>query len=497
VSVRLLAVDLGAESGRGVLGTLDDRGLTVEEVHRFPNLPVPVRGTLYWDVLGLYRGVRECLERAVRRGGEPLRAIGVDAWGVDFALLDRAGQLLGNPVHYRDRRTEGAMEDVLRRVPAEEVYQRTGIQFLPFNTLYQLYALAARDDPQLAAAETLLTIPDLLHYWLSGRRVAEFTNATTTQCYDPVAGGWARSLLERLGIPPGIFPPVVPPGTVLGPLEGALAEEFGAAEVLVVAPASHDTGSAVAAVPLSAPEAAYLSSGTWSLLGLEVTAPRITPEAMAFNVTHEGGVAGTFRLLKNVMGLWLLQECRRAWAAEGQTWDYEALVRLAEAAPRGGPLLDPDDPRFLPPGDMPARIRRYCAETGQSVPAGPGEVVRTVLESLALKYRWVLGRLEALIGRRVPAIHVVGGGARNQVLCQWTADATGRPVLAGPVEATAIGNLLVQAMGLGAVADLAEARELVRRSFPPQVYEPRDPGPWEEAWVRFVALVGAPVPREG
>lgn len=507
--IRMIAVDIGAESGRVMLGSLEDGFLSVREVHRFPNIPVQVRGTLYWDILRLFNGIKEGIVRAARVAGGSIASIGVDTWGVDFALLDRQGKLIGNPVHYRDRRTAGMMEEVFRRVPPEEIYTRTGIQFMPINTLYQLFSMVRRGDPQLEIAQTFLTIPDLLHYWLSGVAVCEFTNATTTQCYDPLHRDWAWDLLRRLEIPTHLFPEVRPAGTVLGPLLPEVADEMGLSGVQVIAPASHDTGSAVAAVPFQHPDAVYISSGTWSLVGVEVQAPVIHEQARRYNFTNEGGVDGTFRLLKNVMGLWLLQECRRTWARKAglpleedpgssrihairgtqQAWDYEALVRQAEMASPLRSLIDPDDPRFLPPGDMPARIQAFCRETGQPVPEEPGAIVRCILESLALKYRWVIERLEELLGRSIPAIHIVGGGARNAVLCQWTADATGRPVLAGPVEATAIGNLMVQAMALGYVSNLREAREVIHRSFAPVIYEPHSSAMWDEAYERFVASI--------
>ena len=486
---RMLALDLGAESGRAVLGLFDGERLTVQEVHRFPNVPVQVGETLYWDILRLFEGVKESLARASRATGGGIASIGVDTWGVDFALLDRRGRLLGNPVHYRDRRTQGMMGEVFRHVPPEEIYRRTGIQFMPINTLYQLFAMVHGKDPQLEIAETFLTIPDLLHYWLSGEKACEFTNATTTQCYDPVVGDWARDLLDRLGIPTHIFPQVIRPGTVLGELVPEVAEDVGLPRVRITAPASHDTASAVAAIPFRHPQAAYISSGTWSLVGVELRTSSIIQQAMAENFTHEGGVAGTFRLLKNVMGLWLLQECRRTWATQGQTWDYEALVRLAETAPPLRALVDPDDPRFLAPGDMPGRISSFCQETSQPTPESPAEVVRCIFESLALKYRWVIERLNTLLGWRIPVVHVVGGGARNEVLCQWTADATGLPVLAGPAEATAIGNLIVQAMALGLVQNLEQARQVVQRSFTPALYEPKNSAIWDEAYDRFVMML--------
>jgi rhamnulokinase len=478
---RLLAVDLGAESGRVVVGRFDGMRLTLDEVHRFPNVPVTATGTLYWDALRLFSDLVD----GVRAAGA-VDSIGVDTWGVDFGLLDRAGRLLGNPIHYRDRRTAGMVAEALRRVPAGEIYAQTGIQLLEINSLYQLLAMRLVDDPQLEAADRLLMMPALFTTWLCGSGASELTAVSTTGCYDPQARDWARGLLDALDIPTRIFGEIVAPGTVLGPLLPEL--ELGTARV--VATASHDTASAVAAVPFEPGRAgAYISSGTWSLVGLELSAPVIEPAALDADLTNEAGAEGTFRLLRNVMGLWLLQECRRAWSRAGRAWLYDDLVAAAESAPAFGPLIDPDDERFLRPGDMPGAIADACRESGQEIITDTGRVVRCALESLALRYRWTLDCLEAVTGRAVDAVHVVGGGARNRLLCQMTADATGRPVVAGPVEATAAGNLLVQALALDLVGSLAEARELVRGSFPLERYEPRCHERWEEAWARFQGML--------
>jgi rhamnulokinase len=485
------AVDLGAESGRVMLGRFDGERLGLEEVHRFPNAPVYVHDSLQWDVLRLWSDVQHGLAACARQGGGPPASVGVDAWGVDFGLLGRDGHLLGNPVHYRDARTRGMMEAACERVPRAEIFARTGIQFLPINTLYQLLALVAGRSPALAAATTLLTIPDLFHYWLSGRQANELTNATTTQCFDPGSGEWAWTLLDGLGIPRRIFGEVVPPGTVLGPLRPALAAELGWRGVPVVAPASHDTGSAVAAAPLQGSGAIYLSSGTWSLMGVELDAPIVDARSLACNFTNEGGVGGTFRLLKNIMGLWLVQECRRTWASQGDDFTYAQLMEQAERSPPVASLIAASDERFLAPGDMPARLRSFCRETGQQVPESTGAVVRCALESLALEYRWTAERLEELTGRPAAVIHVIGGGAKNVLLNQWTADATGRTVLAGPVEATALGNVLVQALAAGHLASLVEGRELIRRSFPVQIFAPRPSEEWESAFQRYLRLRGS------
>jgi len=487
-TVDLLAFDLGAESGRAILGRYDGDRLRLFEVHRFANGPVRAPDGIHWDVRRLFTEVKRGLALCGQQYGTPA-SIGVDTWGVDFALLDRHGELLGDPFHYRDGRTNGVIEQAFRRVPRQEIFQQTGIQFMQFNTLYQLFSMALAGSPVLKSARTFLTIPDLFNYWLSGRAVCEFTNATTTQFYDPRAGAWATSLLEKFGIPTRFLPEVVSPGTVLGGLLPSVAEETGLGAVPVVAPACHDTGSAVAAVPASGADYAYISSGTWSLVGAEVREPVITAESLANNFTNEGGVGGTFRLLKNVQALWLLQECRRAWAEQGQDISYDDLVRMAEAAPPFAALVDPDDPSFLSPPDMSAAIEAFCTATRQPPPRDRGATVRCVLESLALKYRWVLERIEEMRRRPISVVHVVGGGCRNGLLCRFTADATGLPVLAGPVEATAAGNVIVQAMALGHLSSLDEGRALVRRSFEVTQYEPGERGPWDEAYGRFKEIL--------
>lgn len=492
-----LAIDLGAESGRATLGRFDGERVALGEIHRFPNGPVRVVGGLHWDILRLFGEIKAGLTKAAHETGGRLAGVGVDAWGVDFALLDRDGNLLSNPYHYRDGRTAGMPERAFARVPRAEIYRATGIQFMPINTLYQL--LAMEGSPILGAADTLLLIPDLIGYWLTGRKRCEYTNATTTQLCDPATGDWARPLIERLRLPGQIFPPLVPPGQGLGPLLPEVAEEVGlASAVSISAVASHDTASAVVAVPAEVGAGAgagerrfaYISSGTWSLVGVELPQPVVTRGSLEANFTNEGGFGGTTRFLKNVMGLWLLQECRRTWSREGSTPTYEALIAAAEAAPAGGPLVDPDWPPFLPPGDMPARIRRFCRATGQPEPGDPGATVRCVIESLALKYRWVIEQIVELTGRPVETIHVVGGGAQNDLLCRLTAGATGRPVLAGPAEATALGNLMVQAFARGSVGSLAEIRAVVRRSTEIRQYPPEGPrSAWDEAWGRFLRIM--------
>ncbi|NLT73941.1 MAG: rhamnulokinase [Chloroflexi bacterium] len=487
-SSRYLAFDLGAESGRAVVGTLSGEQLALETIHRFSNGPVRVFDGLYWDVLHLWSQVQAGL-LAYRRDYEaPLQGIGLDTWGVDFALLDANGQLLGNPRHYRDPRNAAMLALALERVPREEIFAATGIQFMQLNSLYQLLAMREHGDSALDQARKLLMMPDLLNYWLTGTAASEFTVATTTQFYDPRARDWARDLLRRLGLPTDILPRVLQPGTVLGPLARPLVEESGLGEVPVILPATHDTGSAVAAVPAVGSGYVYLSSGTWSLIGIEAPEPIITPEALAYNFTNEGGIGGTYRVLKNIMGLWLVQECRRTWGLEGETLSYDEITALAEAAPAFGPLVEPDATGFIAPGDMPARIQAFCERSGQLAPRSRGEIVRCALESLACKYRWAVEKLECMAGRPLQVIHIVGGGSQNRLLCQFTADATHRPVVAGPVEATAIGNIMMQAIARGHIGTLEDGRRLVARSFATQTYTPREDDGWERAYDRFLDI---------
>jgi rhamnulokinase len=486
-SKNLVAIDLGAESGRAVVGKFEGRQLALHEVHRFRNGPVRVAGHLHWDVLRLFDEIQNGLQLAARQYGD-VASLGVDTWGVDFGLLDRTGTLIGNPYHYRDHRTDGVMEQVFARVPRAQVFAATGIQFMQLNTLYQLYAMAG--TPALEMAETLLMMPDLFNYWLTGEKVGEFTIATTTQFYDSRNNAWANDLLKRLGLPTQIMPRVIPSATIIGPRLPDLADQAGLKETQVVAPACHDTGSAVAAVPARSDQYAYISSGTWSLMGVVTPQPIITDMTRDFNFTNEGGVGGAIRLLKNITGLWLVQECRRAWARAGDELSYDVITAMAEQASPFRAFVDPDHSSFLNPEDMPQAICSYCDKTGQPVLCDRGVLVRIALESLACKYRLTLERLEKILapsGKRLEAIHIVGGGSQNQLLCQFTADVCGRPVYAGPVEATALGNVLAQAMAMGYCASWGEAREIVREAFPPKVYEPRDAqrAAWDEAYTRF------------
>ena len=483
------AADLGAASGRVVVGAVMDGAVRLEEVHRFPNLPVTKGGTLQWDIFALYRSVLEGIRRVART--QTIVSIGVDSWAVDYGLLDAGGQLLGNPVHYRDRRTDGIMERVLTQVPAPELYARTGIQFLPINTIYQLAAAAG--TAQLETARTLLLIPDLMVYWLTGEVGAERTNASTTQLLDARTGEWAQDIVRRIGVDPGLLPPLRTAGTTAGVLLPDTMQVVGLrTAVPVVSVCSHDTASAVVAVPAGEVLFAYISCGTWSLVGVELDAPILTEESRAANFTNEIGADGTVRYLRNVMGLWLLQECLRTWGVHDRADHVEALMSAAARAEPLAVVIDPDLVEFLPPGDMPARIANVCRRTGQPVPVDRAATVRCILDSLALAFRAAILDAERLSGREVEVVHIVGGGARNAFLCQLTADACGLPVVAGPVEATALGNVLIQARAAGAIrGGLRELRAHVPASEVLGRYEPRgDRAAWQAAAER-AGLSGA------
>jgi len=478
------------------MGEFDGDRLTVRQVDRFSNVPVGANGVLYWDVLSLWQGISEGLSKAAISSHGAVASVGIDTWGIDFVLLDRLGNLLGNAVHYRDSRTAGMLSEAFARVPRQEIYAATGVQFIEINSLYHLLSMALRKDPQLEAASCLLTMPDLFNYWLTGERAVEFTNATTTQCFDIGRNEWASAILTRLNIPTHIFPTVVPDGTPLGNLLPAVAETTGLNRTQVIAPATHDTASAVAAIPfLQGMRSAFVSSGTWSLVGMEISGPVINDTSLDLNFTNEGGAAGTVLFLRNIVGLWLLQECRRVWASQVGSMDYDDLVGDAMRGRQFASLIDPNAAEFLRPGDMPRRIADFCQLTHQAVPDDVPSVVRTVLESLALKYRVVLDQLRVCSGRSPEVIHIVGGGSKNRLLCQWTADSTQLPVAAGPVEAAAIGNLAIQAVALREISSLHEARQVVRASFPIELFEPnaKAKGAWDEAYARFLSITKDPI----
>lgn len=490
-TTNFLAFDLGASGGRAMVGRFDGERLALEEIHRFANGPTRLVNRLHWDALNLFNEMKTGLGKAVEQLGGNLVACGVDTWGVDFGLLDKHDNLVGNPYHYRDGRTDGMIELAFDRVSREEIFTQTGIQLMQINTLFQL--LAMKDTPALAAAETLLMMPDLLNFWFTGQKACEYTDASTSQCFNMAEGRWATELLARLDLPAHLFLDVIQPGTQLGPLLPHLAEEVGLKNGLtVIAPGSHDTASAVAAVPVLPDDAArfaYISSGTWSLVGAEVQRPVINDQSLLYNFTNEGGVAGAVRLLKNLTGLWLVQECRRVWALEGSKLTWAELTDLAEVCQPLLAFIDPDDPVFFSPGDMGARIVEFCRKSGQAVPDSKGAILRCALESLALKYRWTIERVEALTGQAVDVVHLVGGGTQNKLLNQFTANATGRRVVAGPGEATATGNILIQMLAMGQISSLSQGREIVRASFPVESYEPQERETWGEAYQRFVKLL--------
>lgn len=488
-SPAFLAFDLGAESGRALIGTLVENKIKVDEVYRFPNVPVKVGSSVFWDVLRIWCEMKNAASLASSRLSGNLESIGVDAWGVDFALLDSSGELLGNPHHYRDPRTERAFEEVFKRVSREEVYFRTGIQFLRLNTLYQLYSLVLNRSSILNAASKFLMMPDLFNYWLSGVKVSEFSDATTTQFFNPSKNNWDYELLEKLEIPTNFLPEIVKPGTVLGGISASLSEELKLdSRVSIVAPACHDTASAVAAALLEDVGSAYISSGTWSLVGVEVDRPIISRKALEYNFTNEGGVFGKFRFLRNVQGMWLVQECRRNWVSQGKEYSYDELTRLASRSRRFIAFIDPDDGRFMAPTNMVEDIMRYLDETNQEKPRDEGELVRIILESLAFKYRLVLERIMELTGRKINRVNIIGGGSRNWLLNQLTADFTGISVIAGPVEATSIGNILMQAYAMGFVKSHKDIRRIVGNSFDFREFEPEHEDSVEDAYTRFCSI---------
>ncbi|MCO6453285.1 MAG: rhamnulokinase [Caldilineales bacterium] len=484
-----LAIDLGASGGRVMLSRWDGERFTLEEMHRFENGPVEIMGRLHWDHLRLWHEIKAGLAKYAAQYGEPVAGIGVDTWGVDYGLLDSSGSYLGNAYHYRDPGVHGMLAEAFARVPKERIYETTGIQFMEINALYQLLSRTLAGDPQLAAAETYLMTADLFHYWLTGRKAVEYSNASTSQMLDARSRMWATEMLHDLGIRSDMLPEIVNPGTVLGGLLPEVAAETGlAAGTPVIATGTHDTANAVAAVPDLDENSLYISSGTWSLMGVEVSQPVINAQSLAFDFTNEGGVAGTIRLLKNVAGLWLVQESRRQWQREGRHFGWDELVALAGQAEPLRSVVNPDFPDFASPGDTPGMIRAYCERNGQSVPESVGEVMRCILESLALKYRWVLGSLETLVGHRIDTIRIVGGGTQNKLLNQLTADACNRRVVTGPIEATALGNVMMQAIATGYLPDVAAGRQAVAASFARSTYEPATSDAWLETYERFLKL---------
>lgn len=480
-----IAVDLGAESGRVMLATLDGQRFSIQEMHRFPNGPVEAGGELHWDFQRLIGEIYKGIEKALAAGTN-VRSIGVDTWGVDYGLLGEDGQLLENPFNYRDSRTEGMIEAACDVLPREEIYQNTGLQFMPFNTLYQLMGCKRKRPELLEKAKHLLFMPDLVSYYLCGNISAEYTVASTSQLMDMKTGQWSDAILDAFGLPKDILPSVIRPGTVAGQLKAELAEKWGCDRISVISVGAHDTASAVAAVPAgSGSKWAYLSSGTWSLMGVEVPAAVINEQTERLQFTNEGGVEDTIRLLKNIMGLWLVQECKRQWASEGCELDYTQITQMAsEAAPFAG-HIDPDHGAFFAPGQMPEKINDYLKSTGQQEIIDKGQMVRVILESLAVRYRQTLQSLERLTADTIDVLHIVGGGCQNELLNQFTANATGKKVIAGPIEATVLGNVLMQNLASGQIGSLQAGRQIAARSFPLKEFQPADSADWRKYITEF------------
>ena len=486
-----LAVDLGAESGRVVAGLFDGSRVELQELHRFGNGPVSMAGTLRWDLVSLWREIQIGIAKAGAEFGDSIRSIGVDTWGVDYVLLNQHDELLGLPYCYRDPRTTGLMNHTFTKIPKAEIFAQTGLQFMEINTLYQLVAMHQKNTELMKQAATFLMIPDFINWLLSGSKVVEFTNATTTQCFHATNRNWAFDLLSKLELPTQMFPEVVAPGTKLGTLRPDVARQAGISRFDVIAPPTHDTGSAVVACPTElsgTAKWAYISSGTWSLMGLEVPNAILTEEALKLNVTNEGGVDGTYRLLKNIMGLWLVQQCKVSFERSGKNLDYAQLTRLAATAPAFRSIFDANDNRFLSPDDMPSAIASWCRDTNQPVPETEGQFIRSCLESLAIKYGRVFRGLQQLTGEKIEVLHIVGGGTKNELLNQFTSNACGCPVVTGPVEATALGNVLIQARSSGEINTLGEIRSVVRQSSKLGHYEPVDQDQWQAADARLSEL---------
>lgn len=486
--LNILAFDYGASSGRAMLANYNGSKIELREVHRFLNQPVMIQNSFYWDILRLFHEMKQGILKASKDVHGRITSIGTDTWAVDFALLDSKGRLIGNPYHYRDTRTEKMIEETCRIIPKRDIYEETGIAFQPFNTLYQLMAMKKESPDLLEKAKTLLFIPDLLNYFLTGEVNAEYTNASTSQMLNAKNRNWSQELLNKLGLPTAILPAIVDAGTINGSLSQGIRSELGVGKIPVVSVASHDTASAVVSVPSSQQKYAYLSSGTWSLLGVELPAPIISDETYSQNYTNEGGFNSTIRLLKNIMGLWIYQECQRYWDRKGEVVSFDELDQMAIEAEPFRSLINPDDSAFYSPDAMPQKIRDYCSRTNQPVPETKGQISRCIFESLALKYRMALEGLEKIVGYSLPVLHIVGGGCKNTILSQFTANAIARPVITGPNEATAMGNVISQLHALGEIKTLSEGRQLVRNSTPAVEYIPKETARWDEAYGRFLEL---------
>lgn len=489
---KFLAFDFGASSGRAILAKFDGEKLTLEEKHRFSNDPVNINGDLHWDVLRLFFEIKQGILKCANSGDRDINCIGIDTWGVDYGLLDKNDKLLGNPYHYRDTRTEGMYDEAFKLVPKAEIFKETGIAFNWFNTVFQLLSAKINNDVTLENAKTLLFMPDLFNYFLTGVKKTEYTIASTAQMFNSEKHEWSYDMLKKLGIPTDILTDVIYPGQIVGTINPELAEELGIAEIPVVAVASHDTGSAVASVPVvDKKDFIYISSGTWSLMGVELDEPNTSDDALKYNFTNEGGVNKTIRFLKNIMGLWLIQESRRQWDREGTLLSFDELEQQARAAEPFASLIDPDYHAFQTPGNMPKRIREYCTMTGQKVPETKGEIIRCIAESLAFRYRYTIEGMEEVTGNKYNVVNIVGGGIKDKMICQFTANATKRTVNAGPVEATSIGNIIVQGIAMGAIKDLNEGRKIVRNSFDIAEYQPQDSEAWDAAYDKWKNIIAS------
>ena len=487
MSKRVLAFDFGASSGRAILGIFDGKKITLEEVHRFSNDPVEVNGTIYWDILRLFYEIKQGLIKAREAGG--FDSVGVDTWGVDFGLIDSEGCLIENPVHYRDSRTKGLVEEAFKLMPKEKMYGITGIQFMELNTVFQLYSLRKYRPHILERADKLLFMPDLFCYMLSGKKVAEYSIATTSQMIDLKTNGWSEDILSALNIPRRLLCDLVPSGTVIGEISEAIREECLLPPVKVISVCGHDTQSAISAVPTEDKDFAFLSSGTWSLFGTELDLPIVNEKSIAMNVTNEGGYGQSTGFLKNIIGLWLIQESRRQFAREGEKYSYADLERLALETESFKCFIDPDSPEFVAPGNIPKRVREFCEKTGQYVPQSVGEVMRCIYESLAMKYRLTLEKLQDCTGKKYPIIHVIGGGTKDTLLCQMTASSCNIRVSAGPVEATVLGNIAVQLLAQGEIKSIAEARKIISNSENVKEYLPAQPEKWAAAYDKFIKII--------
>ncbi len=485
-SSNIISIDLGANSGRAIVARFTGDRIEIDELHRFPNGPVTVHGRLYWDVLGAFKEMKESLRKYANEYDDEPLSLGIDTWGVDYGLFDENGRLLRNPVHYRDSRTEGAMDEAFEVVPRKEIFEETGIQFMELNTLYQLFAQKKENPESLRAADSLLMMSDLFNYFLTGEMATEFSLATTSQLYDPVEKEWAKELYEEFGFPLEIMRDVVKPGTRIGRLTEEIAEDVALERIPVIAPATHDTASAVAAIPAKGDDWAFISSGTWSLMGKEIEDPVINDDVLEANFTNEGGVAGTYRFLRNLTGLWIIQECKREWEKKGEAYSYSELTRMAREAEPFVSFVDTDHQDFLSPGDMPKKLRDFCDRTGQQVPGEKAQLIRVVLESLALNYNYIMEKLESLLDKRIETAHIVGGGVRNQLLSQFSANALNKEVITRPAEATAIGNALVQAIELGEIESLDEGRRMVKNYVDLETYTPEEPEVWKESYEEFL-----------